>query len=268
MPARRSGRHQAVHSHVRARPGRGRVRPVLGVVVTGVVVAALAFVATTTTARFLLASGTAAAGRPCPAGSSGAAACPTASPAATPGARTTGPAVPAATGSPSAEHPPPGVALPSPGRATATSRPATAAADSAVEQVLQLINKARAQAGLPGYTITAGLTSSSGRHNALMVGGCGLSHQCTGEPSLGARETAAGVSWTSAGENIGEGGPVSGSPAAIAQMAVELTTDMLNERPPDDGHRKNILSHAYRHIGIAITRDSHGTVWMTQDFSS
>ena len=267
MPARRSGRHQAVHSHVRARPGRGRVRPVLGVVATGVVVAALAFMATTTTARFLLASGTAAAGRPCPAGSSGAAACPTASPAATPGARTTGPAVPAATGSPSAEHPP-GVALPSPGRATATSRPATAAADSAVEQVLRLINKARAQAGLPGYTITAGLTSSSGRHNALMVGGCGLSHQCTGEPSLGARETAAGVSWTSAGENIGEGGPVAGSPAAIAQMAVELTTDMLNERPPDDGHRKNILSHAYRHIGIAITRDSHGTVWMTQDFSS
>jgi len=143
-----------------------------------------------------------------------------------------------------------------------------AGTNSAVEQVLQLINKARAQAGLPGYTITAGLTSSSGSHNALMVGGCGLSHQCKGEPSLGARETAAGVSWTSAGENIGEGGPVAGSPAAIAQMAVELTTDMLNERPPDDGHRKNILSHAYRHIGIAITRDSHGTVWMTQDFSS
>jgi uncharacterized protein YkwD len=268
MPARRSGRHQAVHSHARARPGHGRVRPVLGVVATGVVVAALAFVATTTTARFLLASGT-AAGHPCPAGSSAsAAACPTASPPATPGARTTGPAVPAATGSPSSEHPPPGAASLSPGRATATSGPATAAADSAVEQVLQLINKVRAQAGLPGYTITAGLTSSSGRHNALMVGGCGLSHQCKGEPSLGARETAAGVSWTSAGENIGEGGPVAGSPAAIAQMAVELTTDMLNERPPDDGHRMNILSHAYRHIGIAITRDSHGTVWMTQDFSN
>src|SRR5215469_5211859 len=71
MQARRSGRNQAVHSHVRTRPGRGRARPVLGVVATGVVVAALAGVATTTTARFLLASGTAAAVRPCPAGSSG-----------------------------------------------------------------------------------------------------------------------------------------------------------------------------------------------------
>jgi uncharacterized protein YkwD len=245
------------------------MRPVLTVIATGVVVAVLAFVATTATARFLLASGTAAAaGQPCPAGSSAsAAACPTAVPAATSGAGTAGPA-PAVTGSPTSEHPPSRTASPSPGRATATSGPVAAAADSAVEQVLQLINKARAQAGLPGYTITAGLTTSSGRHNALMVAGCGLSHQCPGEPSLGARETAAGVSWTSAGENIGEGGPVAGSPAAIANMAVELTTDMLNERPPDDGHRMNILSSAFRHIGITITRDSHGTVWMTQDFSN
>jgi uncharacterized protein YkwD len=227
------------------------------VLATGVVVAALAFVATTTTARFLLASGTAvAAGQP------------TVSSPAKPGAQTTGPAAPAATGSPASGRPPSKTASKSPGRATVTSQPATAGADAAIQQVLQLINNARAQAGLPGYTITAGLTSSSGQHNALMVGGCGLSHQCPGEPSLGARETAAGVSWMSAGENIGEGGPVADSPAAVAQIAVELTTDMLNERPPDDGHRMNILSHAFRHIGIAITRDSHGTVWMTQDFSN
>jgi uncharacterized protein YkwD len=227
------------------------------VLATGIVVAALAFVATTTTARFLLASGTATAvGRP-----------PASSPAKL-GAPTTGPAAPAATGSPTSGHPPSRTASQSPGRATVTSQPATAGTDAAIEQVLQLINKARAQAGLPSYTITADLTTSSGRHNALMVGGCGLSHQCPGEPSLGARETAAGVSWRSAGENIGEGGPVANSPAAITQMAVELTTAMLNERPPDDGHRMNILSHDFRHIGIAVTRDRHGTVWLTQDFSN
>ena len=69
-----------------------------------------------------------------------------------------------------------------------------------------------------------------------MAGGCGLSHQCPGEPELGARETAAGVRWTAAGENIGEGGPVADNTAAIAKMAVALTQDMLNEKPPDDGH--------------------------------
>jgi len=101
-----------------------------------------------------------------------------------------------------------------------------------------------------------------------MAGGCGLSHQCSGEASLGDRETAAGVHWTSCGENIGEGGPVSNTNAAIAQMAVGLTQDMLNEKPPDDGHRKNILSSSFQHVGIAVYRDSSGTVWMTQDFSN
>jgi uncharacterized protein YkwD len=135
-------------------------------------------------------------------------------------------------------------------------------------QVLALINQARAQAGLGPYTVTAGLDSSSAAHNARMADGCGLSHQCPGEPALGTRETDAGVNWTAAGENIGEGGPVSDTSSAVAQMAVTLTQDMLNEKPPDDGHRLNILSSTFTHIGIAVTIDSSGTVWMTQDFSN
>jgi RNA polymerase sigma factor (sigma-70 family) len=139
---------------------------------------------------------------------------------------------------------------------------------SAVDQVLTLINQARAGANLPAYTITSGLTTSATRHNQTMAGGCGLSHQCPGEASLGDRETAAGVQWTSAGENIGDGGPVSNTSSAVAQMAVGLTQDMLNEKPPNDGHRQNILSSSFHHIGIAVYRDGSGTVWMTQDFSN
>ena len=74
--------------------------------------------------------------------------------------------------------------------------------------------------------------------------------------------------WTAAGENIGEGGPVSDSESAIAQMAVGLTQDMLNKKPPDDGHRLNILSSAFTHIGITVQWSANGTVWMTQDFSN
>jgi uncharacterized protein YkwD len=155
--------------------------------------------------------------------------------------------------------------------ATAASTPSSgqsASLDAAAQQVLALINKARAQAGLPAYTVSAGLNTSAGRHNAVMAAGCGLSHQCPGEPALGARETAAGVHWTAAGENIGEGGPVAGTEAAIAQLAVGLTQSMLNEKPPDDGHRLNILSSTFSHVGIAVYRDSSGTVWLTQDFSN
>jgi uncharacterized protein YkwD len=139
---------------------------------------------------------------------------------------------------------------------------------AAAGQVLALINQARAAAGLPALSVTAGLDASSSAHNQLMAGGCGLSHQCPGEPALGDRETAAGVGWTAAGENIGEGGPVAGTTAAIAQMAVGLTQSMLNEKPPDDGHRLNILSSTFTHIGIAVYRDGSGTVWLTQDFSN
>ena len=103
------------------------------------------------------------------------------------------------------------VPSPSPSASATTARPGSTpppASPTAAGQVLALINQARAQAGLPAYTISSGLDTSAGRHNAVMAGGCGLSHQCPGEPDLGARETAAGVAWTAAGENIGEGGPV------------------------------------------------------------
>jgi uncharacterized protein YkwD len=139
---------------------------------------------------------------------------------------------------------------------------------AAAQQVLALINQARSQAGLAAYTVSSGLDTSGARHTTVMAAGCGLSHQCPGEPALGARETAAGVAWTAAGENIGEGGPVADTTAAIAQMTVGLTQSMLDEKPPDDGHRLNILSSAFTHVGISVFRDSSGTVWMTQDFSN
>jgi uncharacterized protein YkwD len=51
-------------------------------------------------------------------------------------------------------------------------------------------------------------------------------------------------------------------------MAARLTQSMLNEKPPGDGHRLNILSSTFTHIGIAVVRDRSGTVWLTQDFSN
>ncbi len=156
-------------------------------------------------------------------------------------------------------------AAPSP--APAATSPAGGQQGPAAARVLAVINAARSQAGLPAYTLSGGLGRSSAGHNAMMAGGCGLTHQCPGEPPLGSRETDAGVRWTSAGENIGDGGPVASTDSAIAQLAITLTREMLTEKPPDDGHRLNILSREFRHIGIAVLRDRSGTVWLTQDFS-
>ena len=172
-------------------------------------------------------------------------------------------ATPTPTPTPSASSSP---VTPSP-TASATDSPGPAPGMPAA-QVLALINQARSAAGLLPLTITAGLDSSASAHNLKMAGGCGLSHQCPTEPDLGVRETAAGVIWAACGENIGEGGPVADTNAAIAQMAVGLTQDMLNEQPPNDGHRRNILSSSFNHIGIAVYLSSSGTVWLTQDFSN
>jgi uncharacterized protein YkwD len=183
------------------------------------------------------------------------------------------PASPSPTPTPSSPAPsspaqPSPTPTPTPTQSSPQPSPAPAPQGDAAAQVLALINQARAQAGLPAYSLSSGLGTSSARHNAAMAGGCGLSHQCPGEPSLGQRETNAGVTWTAAGENIGEGGPVADSSSAIAQMAIRITQSMLDEQPPSDGHRENILSRTFRFIGITVTRDSHGTIWMTQDFSN
>ena len=195
----------------------------------------------------------------------------TASPSGSP-APSTAPSHPAPPTSMPASVPPPTHSAapppPAPRPSASASQPTGSASSAAAAQVLTLINQARAQQGLPALAISSGLNSSSAAHTSVMAGDCGLSHQCPGEPPLGTRLTNAGVQWTSAGENIGEGGPVSNNTTAITQMAVGLTQSMLNERPPDDGHRMNILSSSFHFVGITVFLDSKGTVWMTQDFSS
>ena len=133
--------------------------------------------------------------------------------------------------------------------------------------MLSVINRARAAQGLLAYTMVNGLIGSATAHDGVMSDGCGLSHQCPGEAELGVRETVQGVAWTSAGENIGEASEIGSSAQDIASAAVSLTRSMLNEQPPDDGHRQNILSASFRRIGIAVHQDADGTVWLTQDFS-
>ncbi|HEY5358057.1 MAG TPA: CAP domain-containing protein [Streptosporangiaceae bacterium] len=204
-------------------------------------------------------------GRPAPVASGSAT--PPGAPAPASGPATAPRPAPSTPATATATPPPATAPAPAPSPVTSTTAP-PGTASTAAAQVLALINQARAQAGLPALATSSGLDTSALGHTMVMAAGCGLSHQCPGEPALGARETAAGVAWTSAGENIGEGGPEPNTTSDIAAMAVGLTQAMLNEKPPDDGHRLNILSTSFHHIGIYVLRDASGTVWMTQDFSN
>ncbi len=134
-----------------------------------------------------------------------------------------------------------------------------------LDAVLAHINAARSAAGLSAYTLDTKLSRASALHNQKMINGCGLSHQCAGEDSIGPRFSAQGVAWTSAAENIGYGSSGSGDDALIS-AANGLTDSMLAEKPPDDGHRKNLLNSGLKKIGLSVVRDAKGLTWMTQDF--
>ena len=152
---------------------------------------------------------------------------------------------------------------------TATSpaarKKAPVTSGSVTDQVLAHINAARADEGLGALTLDTELSQASAKHNQRMIDGCGLNHQCDGESGLGDRFTAEGVRWSSAGENIGFGSSGS-SNAEIVKAANGLTDSMLAEKPPNDGHRKNLLNTGFKRIGLSIVRDSKGVTWMTQDF--
>jgi len=45
-----------------------------------------------------------------------------------------------------------------------------------------------------------------------------------------------------------------------------LTDLMLAEQAPNDGPRRYLPNPAFKQIGLAVTRDSTGKVWFTQDF--
>lgn len=141
---------------------------------------------------------------------------------------------------------------------------------AAASAVLTLINKERTSKNLKELVWDADLQTSAHEHNLMMQAANTLSHQLPGEAAFGDRERAAGVNWTSAAENIGQGA------GDATQAAVGINTLMFNETPQSlggDGHRLNILSSSSNVIGIDVIVDTDHTdsgynkVWLTEDFA-
>jgi uncharacterized protein YkwD len=149
---------------------------------------------------------------------------------------------------------------------TATASPTPAAGQYTVRidwaaAVLSSLNSQRAAHGLPALSSNAKLVTSAHRHNVAMADANQLSHQLSGEPSLGSRISAAGYSWSSVGENIAYNSNRSQAGVLALQQA------MYNETAPNDGHRRNILSSSFTEVGVDVIDDAkHGKVWLVTDF--
>lgn len=149
---------------------------------------------------------------------------------------------------------------------TTTTAPTTTSTSSlevqAARAVFDATNAARTQAGLPVLAWNEALVRSGREHNLAMAAANQLSHQLPGEPGFGQRISAQGVRWTSIGENVGV------TSQRTVAGALSLHTAMINETPPDDGHRRNKLSTSFTQLGVSVYLDAaHGRLWLTEDYA-
>jgi uncharacterized protein YkwD len=107
-------------------------------------------------------------------------------------------------------------------------------------------NQARAQHGLQKLSLDRQLSKTSSRHTSQMVSKKLLYH--TTNAQFYSRVT----SWSSLGENVGEGGGVTSLQHAFMQS-------------PE--HRRNVLDKSYRYLGVGVTK-KNGVMWVTVQFES
>jgi hypothetical protein len=138
----------------------------------------------------------------------------------------------------------------------------TSTEQAAASSVLAMLNAERQANHLPALGASSALTTSARRHNLAMAGSNTMSHQVPGEPPMGTRMTLAGVVWYHAAENIGW------TTDRTTAGARGLEQTMYDEKPPDDGHRTNILSTAVSWVGIDVYIDANTQkLWLTEDFA-
>jgi len=150
---------------------------------------------------------------------------------------------------------------------TGSQAQGTAEEQQLAQRLFKQINQDRGANNLPPLAWEPRLERSARQHDLVMAAGCGLMHQCPNEPDLGTRISNVGVQWQTVGENIGEGGPVSSNDAAWNIVSM-IHQGMMAEKPPDDGHRRNLLSKDFHRIGISIYIDAKNTLWLTEDFAN
>lgn len=128
--------------------------------------------------------------------------------------------------------------------ATATSSPTAYAS-----QLVQFLNQAREQSGVPALTLAAGTAEVAQGWSGHLAAAGSLSHN----PNLVAELSSHGsANWHAIGENVGTG--PSDDPRALFDA-------YMNSTP----HRENILNVRYRFLGVGVVF-SDGRAWNTLDF--
>jgi uncharacterized protein YkwD len=121
----------------------------------------------------------------------------------------------------------------------------------AEQQILELANRSRRQAGAPPLTLDSGLSRAARVHAQAMLEAHQLSHQFNGESSLPQRLAAATqLQLDQEGENV-----------ALDMDPAEAEQHLMLSPP----HRANLLNPAYNVVGMGVIR-SGDRLYVVQDF--
>jgi uncharacterized YkwD family protein len=119
------------------------------------------------------------------------------------------------------------------------------------QKVVELTNQERAKQGLPALEVDAELSKVAKEKSRDMQANNYFSHDSPTYGSPFDMMKQFGVEYSAAGENIAMGQP---TPEEVVQAWMN-----------SDGHRKNILSSNYTHIGVGYVENGH---YWTQQFIS
>ncbi len=133
------------------------------------------------------------------------------------------------------------------------------------QEILELVNNERTNAGLDPLLIDEQLDAAANLHTDEMAQADLMSHQLNGEASLGDRVSSTGYDWNNIGENVAAG------QTTPEEVMYHEDWGWMNS----PGHRANILNPNFTHLGVGYANvpddnDSYNdqdTYW-TQVFGS
>lgn len=143
------------------------------------------------------------------------------------------------------------VATPSPSSNGVNYTPVSASAQE--QALLEMVNAERAKYGLSPFILNSAISGVAKAKCNDMIAYRYFAH---GSPRLGTVRdmlTAAGISYRGANENIARYGSLQKAFAGLMSST---------------GHRNNILSKTYTHIGLSVCKDSSGNLYIVQVFIS
>lgn len=132
---------------------------------------------------------------------------------------------------------------------------------SVENEIYILVNQERADEGLSALVPESRLAAMARQHSREMATMDYFSHTSPvqGYKTIADRASKAGITgWSRLGENIGH---ASGFNEGI------LASTMMNEWMDSSGHRANILSESFTHIGVGVYEQG-GEYYLTQNFAA